>query len=642
MMETDTIKAYDNFMKTTGFSNSNKVPKEADMPPMSQGKSVQQFSSHYDRSNPSAQPTVPGQVGQMVPNGEITPNNGLVPGRMPLKDQLNPTLVSQHDPYPTSDLLGKVPFTAGRPATRQDWRATNLGPESDRNAPGDIALSPPDQGRLTPPFTGEYDVVAKLPDGPFPKPSKWEKMIAGNYIYAVYIFGAATIVAAGMWAREKGEMWAIVALVCGAITASMMAKNKTENNTASKERRSENLSVDRDQVKYDSNPEVGPTDTSLKQVYRPRKDSEPDPNPYPKPLDSQTDTNARLAAQGLDQSNVEGPRSDYWYKRGPTPANRKRVTDKNLMRSAKQYNMNERDLAEYMARLDGEAPDQFYQAHPYMPFSANWEHRQNIADTDTIHGITTEPGSFNRKWAYRDPKIQHAGAKTMHTKEPPPGSDLYLDKVHPWMEPKDQVYSKPFDADQYTEFMSGDVGSSSRHGLHETKVSAQDAGRISSGRQQEDEYYRNMYGAAHKDPDDLPPGLEPVPTSRDSIGKQMLERKQKNAMQMANQTDRQINYMQNAQGYGYKAVPPHPSSPQQVPPNMYENNPPYPINYAAPNQMPSPNLRPRPQRDTVATPPGPGPVSLKEKTEKEFASAFADNAPDDALIQEAIKGGKRR
>ena len=79
----------------------------------------------------------------------------------------------------------------------------------------------------------------------------------------------------------------------------------------------------------------------------------------------------------------------------------------------------------------------------------------------------------------------------MHTKEPPPGAVPPLEKVHPWMEPNNKTYSDPFDSDQYTEFMTMD---------NDVKVNKQTAGRLSANRQQEDEYYRNMYGPADKDP----------------------------------------------------------------------------------------------------------------------------------------------
>lgn len=637
MMETDTHKAFSNFMKTTGFTDTNNVPKKVDNPPLSQGQSTPGFVSHYNKSNPSNTPVVPGQIGPKSPSGQVTPYNGLIPGHLPQKNQLNHALIDQNEPYPNSDLLGKVPFTDRQPSRIQDWRATGIGPESDRISPGNIAESPPEQGRLQPPFTGNFKYVKKDFDGPMPQPSKVEKMLAGNYLYAIYVFGAATMLSTGIWARTSGEMWGVVALLCAAITISMWLKNKKEGQTGAKE----NFNVDHNQLKYDAKPSiVGETDTSAKQIYRPRKNNEPDPNPYPKPLDSQTDTQTRLDAQGMNQSNVEGPRNDYWYKRGPTPENRARVKNKDLMRNAKQYNMNERDLEEYMARLDGEAPDQFYQAHPYMPFSANWEHRQTIDDTDTIHGIAGEPGTYNRKWAYRDPKIQQAGAKTMHTKDPPPGSNVYLNKVHPWMEPKNQVYSKPFDIDEYTEFMSGNSATGGGS-MHQTKVTTMDAGRVAAGRQEEDAYYQNMYGTKPKDPDDLPPGLEPIPTSREGIGQRMKDQKKKRAMQVANQTDRQMNYVRDAQGYGYTVVPPHPNAPVQVPPTQYTNNPPYSIKYSAPNQMPSPDVRPRPVPDMIATAPEPAPVSLKEKTEKEFASAFASTTPDDDIIQEAISAAGR-
>ena len=647
-------------MRTTGFDNTNRVPTVADVSPYTSGNTGPAFVKQYDDANKHGPvPEVPGQVGPTGNTGEITPNNGLVTGRMPLSDQLNPTLVHQENPYPNGDLYGKIPFVANQPPHNQDWRAVDVGPETDRKSPGKIAVSPPQQGMLQPTFTGKFQYQSKTPDGAFPKPSKIENMMTGNYMNAVYLFGAATIVSAGMWARENGEMWAIIALICAAVAAMMMTKHGKEQDGHENYNvgKNEKLSVDRRQLRYHADPSMQDVDTSRKQVFRPRTDSEPDPNPYPKPLDAMTDTNVRLAAQGLNQSNVEGPRGDYWYKRGPTPENRQRVRDKDLMRSAKQFNMNERELEEYMARLDGEMPDQFYQAHPYMPVAPFWDHRQQIDDDTRIHGIATEPGAYNRKWTYRDPKIQQGGARTMHTKEPPPGSDVYFDKVHPWMEPKDQIYSQPFDADEYTEFMTGNrsgvgAGSSSAKDLHgNNRLSSNDIGKVANARQAEDEYYRNMYGVSQKSPDDLPAELEPIPTSREGVGQMMQEQKKKYAMQVANQTDRQLNFMKNVQGYGYTVLPPHPQAPQMVPPTVYANNPPYPINYAPPSNMPSPNLQYPPQRDTVATageryvqphamaPPA---KSTKERTEEEFAAAFVSSTVDDDVVNAEIKNAGKR
>lgn len=654
------MKAYDNFMRATGFGGTNTVPQAAPNPPFSVGGSTRQFVSHSDSSNPRAVPYVPGQMGPQPGSqrGQLTPNNGLVPGHLPSNLNINPTLRQQQDALTNTNLLGQQPFVVGEPGRVQDWRATNVGPETDKRQPGHVAVSPPNQGYLMPTFTGTIHKEAKPEDGPFPivanAPSddplfktpvldateaklvqgpgydmlrKVEKMVGGNYRVAAYIFGAATLASTVAW-MHYGSAWVVATLICASITVFMLSKlNKESARGGHRENNKANA--------YESRHTMRSWDTSNKQEFRPLKEGQPDFNPYPKPLDTQSSTHTRMQAQGLLESNVEGPRSDYWYKRGPTPANRERVKTKDLMRSANMYNMNERDFDEFMARLDGEAPDQFYQAHPYMSVSPFWENRQQINDMDTVHGVSTAPGTFNRKWAYKTPRIQQAGAKTMHLKDPPPGyGDAIGSKVHPWLQPPNNVVSKPFDTDDFIEKMKGDVSSEI------LKVTSSDAGRISADRQAEDNYYRSLYGVQHKNPDDLPPELQPVPTSREGIIAQQKEREKKWAMDITNEQDRVMNYVQNVQGYGYTVLPPFPNQNKQVPPVDYIQNPPYGVEYQPPNRMPAPNLKDRPQVNMVAT--AGMDVSNEKKAQNEFEDAFKSTTPDEDTIKKHLANIEKR
>lgn len=687
MNTTDTKKAYGNFMKQTGFDTTNKVPTMSAAPALSQGSTAGKFASHYDRSNPEYAPLVPGQLGMMdSPSGKVTPNKGLVPGHMPVTAQVNPLFTGQDNPYPTRDLLSKTPFTAVEPQRKQDWRAVGVGPETDRRGPGNVASSSPNQGRLAPSFTGTFKDIAVGEEAPFPeKPSRFssggggsfgsrlstkvESMVAGNCLVGVYILGAAFIICTGMWINtksENGAAWAIGALMCAAGAVWLKLKDRQEQEEESMQAEREEMRANTAERQtgeskrlasanqYSAHPQAQKLDTSERQVYQPRGSGERDANPYPKPLDSQTSIETRLSAQGgLNQSNIEGPRADYWYKRGPTPANRMRVKDKDLMRSAKQVNMDARELDEYMARLDGEAPDQFVQAHPYMPLSAYWEDRQKVDDMETVHGVSSEPGAFNRKWAYRTPKSQQAGSKTMHTKSPPPGSGQAISKVHPWQEPENNVYGQPFDTDELTEYMSGHGGHGGHGGhsggdpslsgnLYETKVGSADAGRVAASRQQEDAYLRDLHGTQDKNPDDLPPGLQPIRTSREGLAEQMQENRQRAATQMHNQANRQDKYMRHAQGYGQTVLPPHPSDPRIAQPVQYRNAPQQAMRQRRPNQMPAPNLRQAPMRDAVSTNPR-VPVSAKADAASIFEAAFVDTnaADDDAIAAETSGGGGR-
>lgn len=176
----------------------------------------------------------------------------------------------------------------------------------------------------------------------------------------------------------------------------------------------------------------------------PIQEDQPDINPFPKPDDPQNSKSQRDRIVGIQGDSIEGPRAKYGYQRGKVTAeDRQRLQHEELMRSAKYQNMDEGTFNEYMARLDGEAPNQFVQSHPYMPFSAEWDERSQIDDMSKRFGIGTGPGPANRKYKYKDPRIQQAGARTMHLKDPPPGSVHALgNKTHPWLE-KDESGVEP-------------------------------------------------------------------------------------------------------------------------------------------------------------------------------------------------------
>lgn len=165
--------------------------------------------------------------------------------------------------------------------------------------------------------------------------------------------------------------------------------------------------------------------------------------PYPQPTDYPTDFQQRLDAQGTNSNLLEGPRAHLGYRRAPpTPDGRQTLPANKLMRSPGNNNMDSGTFNEFMRRLSGEAPNQFYQAHPYMTFAPQFENRSQINDAESVFGISTQPGQMLRQSIYREPKIQQAGAKTMHLKDPPPGSVQPLEKVHPWLQ-KDESGQEP-------------------------------------------------------------------------------------------------------------------------------------------------------------------------------------------------------
>jgi hypothetical protein len=142
----------------------------------------------------------------------------------------------------------------------------------------------------------------------------------------------------------------------------------------------------------------------------------------------------RLRFQGTDPNSLEGPRAGLGYQRSPLPEGRKTLPVAALMRAPEDSNMDAPTFAEYMRQLGGELPNQFYQAHPFYTFNAEWDTRGQIDDDQTQFGISSSPGQMNRKFKYKDPRIQQAGAKTSHLKDPPPGAVPPLEKTHPWLE----------------------------------------------------------------------------------------------------------------------------------------------------------------------------------------------------------------
>lgn len=159
-----------------------------------------------------------------------------------------------------------------------------------------------------------------------------------------------------------------------------------------------------------------------------------DPNPYPAPVLPSDTIADRFAAQKTNTASLEGPRRDMGYYRGdPTPDGMPVLKDNILMRSASQWNMDKGTFDEYMRRLNGENIPQIVQSHPYYAVNAAFEERGQINDSDTIYGIADTPSQSLRKSPYRQPRIQQAGAKTMHLKNPPPGAVRPLEKVHPWL-----------------------------------------------------------------------------------------------------------------------------------------------------------------------------------------------------------------
>jgi hypothetical protein len=177
----------------------------------------------------------------------------------------------------------------------------------------------------------------------------------------------------------------------------------------------------------------------------PLRRDQPDPAPFRAPPDGPDDFASRLRAQGMSQAQIdamEGPRAGVGYQREPLPEGRAGLPPPALMRAPENMNMSADDLREFMRRMNGEMPDQFYQAHPAMTFNADWEFRSQVDDDQKRFGLAGSPGQMNRKWPMQEPRIDQAGARTSHLKDPPPGAVPPLEKVHPWLE-RDESGEEP-------------------------------------------------------------------------------------------------------------------------------------------------------------------------------------------------------
>jgi hypothetical protein len=161
-----------------------------------------------------------------------------------------------------------------------------------------------------------------------------------------------------------------------------------------------------------------------------------DINMFPAPNYPADTVKDRFAQQKTDTKKLEGPRSNVGYYRGDPSPNGLPVLQPSqmMLQDPSHYNMDQATFQEYMRRLNGEAIPQVHQSQPYYPFNAQWEHRSQINDSDTIFGIVDEPSQSLRKSPYREPRMQQAAAKRMHYKDPPPGAVQPLEKTHPWLE----------------------------------------------------------------------------------------------------------------------------------------------------------------------------------------------------------------
>lgn len=370
-------EAYNNFMESTGFGqtpagNLNQIPNPVKAPhhAMQQGN-PRPFIGNYDQNDP---PAFPRKVPNTVPGQRV-------PGSMGTNQALQHHQYDQ--PYRNYPAMG--------PGTQlQHWQAVGIGP--DQSNPN-----------LMQPASKKEKATAAAADQ--------EKI----YLIGMVVFGLGFFGGAYKYYQDKDDKkWGMATLV---LLGLAVGSAGMYGNTIKKKKEEMRAPLMEGSTRLD----VAPLQTD-----------EIPYNPFPTIPDPKDNIEQRLRYQGIDQNRIEGPRRDMGYRRSHLPY--ATLDPKQLMRDPRNYNMDDGTFTEYMRRLSGEAPNNFVQSHPYMTFNPNWENRQLINDAEELIGLSTSPGQMNRKWPYKNPKIDQAGAKQMHLKDPPPGSMQPLSKTHPWME----------------------------------------------------------------------------------------------------------------------------------------------------------------------------------------------------------------
>lgn len=679
MKADEDMDAHGAFMRSTGFDVTNRVPTMSDVSRPSGTGGVNDVVSQHMMAQPNPAQRVP-STAEPAPlkRGLDTPNKGLVPGMMPTQSQIG-DMTRQSMPYPRDDLYAKTSYVKDKNegVKRTDWRATDVGPRTDRTSPGKVATSMKDQGKLDIPLIGieprsttggmgkgqylNQNAVNSNIKGSTPRKERFsaiDDVLCDHYMTLgiISVFGA--IASAIIYGKSQHAMGFSITFYVSLLLSGLFFWRDHACRRAKKENQ-EGQSGIRKAYEFEKN------DLSKQQVYQPLNRGQRDPNPYPKKPDTQTSQAVRLAAQGTDPNVLEGPRANYEYQYGPEPPSSLKITKNDFMRDPGMYNFDDAGLEEYMRRLQGEYPDQQHQRYPYHPFAASWEYRQQIDDSNRMLGITDSPSTFNRKFVYREPRIQQAGAKTMHLKAPPPEGYDVLEKTHPWMEEPDANMA-PVDIDDYyqrgqfgggseyqTAMTNGIVTNAQRYvnedGIPYTfasppqlnyhqKLDENAAARVVAERQAETEMLQNLFGPsktamARKE-------MQAVPTSSDSIRKQYERDQQDQTKSIRDVQDRALSFYPQAIGYGFEGVPPHPQQSPPVPPTSYGDDPrarPYNAGPADPRHLASPALR----RDA---PPMPQPrKTMKQKSDEFFGNLFSEKQqPSDMEVNNAMQESGRR
>ena len=394
------------FLKSTGFGNT--LPKVNASAPLKARQSPKEFENFFQAGQKTA-------AHGPIPNTVTTANQPVLPGKMPVANSPG----TFQKPFPTENVLlnkdGSVPTY---PTQQTGWQSPGIGnvvPQSLVNTT---------QSKIVPNSVakGGYKFITDLSSRASEKlsaSSTKDKVSLAFFICAI-VSGLGYLFRRTKKTKEP-VVWVIMLLLFALLAALSHFTNLFYTNAENQVGQggiTNQMILNTDRM----DPDVQLRDTK-------------DYNPYPAVPLRADGIASRYAFQNTDTAKLEGPRRDVGYYRGqPTPDGMPVLKENELMRSAAQWNMDPGTFNEYMRRLNGENIPQVVQSHPYYAVNAAFEERQQINDAETIYGIGDQPSQSTRKFPYKQPRFQQAGAKTMHTKNPPPGAVRPIEKVHPWMQ----------------------------------------------------------------------------------------------------------------------------------------------------------------------------------------------------------------
>jgi len=434
-------ESYDEFLNATGFGQKFNVPKleqsqsthhgNADhlkLPP----KPNKKFAPAPMESEMMAQPMKNYyDISQYQRNSTVIPNSlgdtderkkEVIPG------QINPAFSLQKHkhikPFPEQNVLGRSGIPNIPPVYSQNWNAVGIG--KNRKAVDYLPLA------------------SNFLDKNFMEKMTGSAAAGGTkrkIFLAILILSSISSIIILTLIFRNPKNYSLTTVVSGLLSVSFVGlfgylyKKEGEDLET---QMSENVTGQRKSLmETNLNPPIlnGEKHPHFRPYYRDERDNKN----FRQSPDPQDTIRTRFDRQNTNQNEMEGPRSMLGYKRskpvgGQAVKGLKRLQAGALMRDPRNNNMDEGTFNEYMARLDGEAPNQFYQAKPYYTMSNQFENRTQINDDETYLGFSTQPGQMMRKSKYKDPRIQQSGAKTSHLKDPPPGSLQPLNKTHPWLE----------------------------------------------------------------------------------------------------------------------------------------------------------------------------------------------------------------